>query len=174
MWLSVLPGAVTLAGGLIVLLSGFRPSALAGSWLAALAGAWFAVGHLLAGHWTGIPAAGTPVGGATRSVLEQIGFFTGLGVAIVFVAALALGRFTVVAVTDAVARSTSPVTGAAAEPAAADTVGAGAARSGAAATRSGAAARVRPVPVFRGRSRAADTSDAAETTATGAEAAPTR
>jgi hypothetical protein len=155
-WLEVLPGVVTLAGGLVVLLSRFRPAAVFASWLAALAGAWFAVGHLVAGNWTGLPGAGTPVGGATRSVLEQIGFFTGLGVMIVFVAALALGRFTVVAVADAAASAGRKA-------AAAD---AGAARSKVAAASS--APRVKPVPVFRGRSAAVDAADA-DTTETPAE-----
>jgi hypothetical protein len=152
MWLDVLPGVVTLAGGLVVLLSRFRPAALFGSWLAALAGAWFAVGDLIAGHWAGLPAPGTPVGGAARSALEQLGFFTGLGVAIVFVAALALGRFTVVAVADAAASSAGP----------ADTAKTGVAAGtepAAARTRIGALPRVIPVPVIRGRSRAADSAD---------------
>jgi len=100
MWLEVLPGVVTLLGGLVTLLSGFRPAAVLGAWLAALAGAWFAVGNLIAAGWTSIPRAGAPVGGTTRAALEQVGFFTGLGVVIVFVAALALGRFTVVAARD--------------------------------------------------------------------------
>ncbi len=103
MWLEVLPGAVTLLGGLVVLLSRFRPSALIGAWLAALAGAWFAVGGLIARRWPSLPTAGMPVGGTTRSLLEQVGFFTGLGIVIVFLAALALGRFTVVAVSDTAA-----------------------------------------------------------------------
>ncbi len=96
MWLEVLPGVVALVGGMVVLLSRFRPAAVFGAWLAALAGAWFAVGSLVAGRWSGLPAAGTPVGGRTSAVLEQLGFFTGLGVVIVFVAAAVLGRFTVV------------------------------------------------------------------------------
>ncbi len=103
MWLEVLPGVVTLVGGIVVLMSRFRPAAVLAAWLAALAGAWFAVGDLIAARWAGLPGAGTPVGGSARAVLEQIGFFTGLGVVIVFVAALALGRFTVVAARDAAA-----------------------------------------------------------------------
>jgi hypothetical protein len=150
MWLDVLPGVVTLAGGLVVLLSAFRPAVLLGSWLAALAGAWFAVGDLIANHWAGLPSPGTPVGDASRSALEQLGFFTGLGVVIVFVAALALGRFTVVAVADAAPSGAVPEAAPDTEPAAAR-------------TRTGVLPRVNPVPVFRGRSRADE--DATATTA---------
>ena len=157
MWLDVLPGVVTLAGGLVVLLSRFRLAAVFGSWLAALAGAWFVVGDLIATHWAGLPAPGTPVGGAARSALEQLGFFTALGVVIVFVAALALGRFTVVAVADA----------AAARVAKADAkAGAVATEPAGARTRVGALPRVSLVPAFRGRSRAADSADADATAAT--------
>lgn len=159
MWLEVLPGAVTLAGGLVVLISRFRPSAVLGAWLAALAGAWFAVGRLVAGRWSGLPAAGTPVGGSTRSVLEQIGFFTGLGIVIVFLAALALGRLTVVAVSDADAAA------ARAEAAAASSE-ARAAKTGALQSTIG---RARLVPVFRGRS-----ADAASARADAAQAATAR
>jgi len=148
-WLDVLPGAVTLACGLIVLLSRFRPLVVFGSWLAALAGAWFAVGDLIAGHWAGLPVPGTPVGGAARSALEQLGFFTGLGVVIIFVAALALGRFTVVGVADAAARSGAAT-------AATDAAGT---RAAPARSRLGALPRIKPVPVFRGRSRAGDSTD---------------
>jgi len=157
MWLDILPGVVTLAGGLVVLLSRFRPAAVFGSWLAALAGAWFVVGDLIATHFAGLPAPGTPVGGAARSALEQLGFFTALGVVIVFVAALALGRFTVVAVADA----------AAARVAKADAkAGAVATEPAGARTRVGALPRVSLVPAFRGRSRAADSADADATAAT--------
>jgi len=43
---------------------------------------------------------GTPVGGTLTRVVEQIGFFAGLGVVIVFLAALALGRLSVVGIRD--------------------------------------------------------------------------
>jgi hypothetical protein len=157
MWLDLLPGVVTLAGGLVVLLSRFRPAAVFGSWLAALAGAWFVVGDLIATHWAGLPAPGTPVGGAARSALEQLGFFTALGVVIVFVAALALGRFTVVAVADAATRRAARADAKAGVPAT---------EPAAARTRVGALPRVSLVPAFRGRSRAADSADADATAAT--------
>lgn len=101
-WLSVLPGAVTVLGGLIVLLSANRAVAVLGAWLAALSGAWFVVGATISTLWTadGRSAAGEPVGGETARAFEQIGFFTGVGIAIVFFAALALGRFTVVGAKD--------------------------------------------------------------------------
>ncbi len=101
MWLEILPGAAAILGGLVVLLSGHRAIAILGAWLAAVAGAWFAVGNLAAVVWISSSAAGTPAGSKDMIVLEQIGFFTGLGVVIVFVAALAIGRFTVVAARDA-------------------------------------------------------------------------
>jgi hypothetical protein len=141
MWLEVLPGVVALVGGLVVLLSRFRPAALIGAWLAALAGSWFAVGGLIAGRWSSLPTAGAPVGNTTRSLLEQIGFFTGLGVVIVFLAALALGRLSVVAVGDAAAVR---------EPKADDAPKA-----------SSTWPRIRPVKVFSGRPK-----DAEETKAT--------
>lgn len=105
--LEILPGGATAVGGLIVLVSRFRPAALFGAWLAALSGAWFAVGGIVSVLWTsdGVTAAGTPVGGTSARVAEQIGFFAGLGVVIVFLAALALGRFTVVGI-----REAAPVT----------------------------------------------------------------
>jgi hypothetical protein len=97
LWLEVLPGAATLLGGLIVLLATARPVAMFGACLAAVSGAWFVVGTPLSTLWTtgSVPAAGLPVGSSLTRVVEQIGFFGGLGAAIVFFAALALGRFTV-------------------------------------------------------------------------------
>jgi hypothetical protein len=101
LWLEVVPGVVTLVGGGTVLVSRFRPAALFGAWLAALAGAWFAVGTLVASHWHRVPSAGIPLGGTTRVALEQAGFFFGLGIVIVFLAALVLGRLSIVAASDA-------------------------------------------------------------------------
>jgi hypothetical protein len=100
LWMELLPGVAVLVGGVFVLMSRHRAVAVLAAWLAAAGGAWFAVGGLVAARWTSLPSAGTPVGGATRMVLEQIGFFVGLGVVIVFLAGLAMGRFTVVSARD--------------------------------------------------------------------------
>lgn len=110
LWLEILPAIGTLAGGLIVLISALRPVAMAGAWLAALSGAWFVIGSALAALWThGGVAAGTPVGGTLVRTVEEIGFYTGLGVAVVFLAALALGRFSVVTVRDGRIAGEEPV-----------------------------------------------------------------
>jgi hypothetical protein len=103
-WLEIVPGAATFLGGIILLASASRPLAMVGAELAAAAGAWFALGMVLIPLW---PAAstlnpGSPAGTTTvLRQLEHLGFYTGLGVVIVFVAALALGRLTVVGVRDA-------------------------------------------------------------------------
>ena len=101
-WLEILPAAGTLLGGLILLASKFRPMALLGASLAAASGAWFAVGSALAPLWTNTVAAqGFPVGGQLARAMEQIGYFTGLGVAIVCIASVALGRLSLVSIRDA-------------------------------------------------------------------------
>jgi hypothetical protein len=102
-WLEIAPGAAAFIGGLIVLVSSLRPVAMFGAWLAALAGAWFAAGITLSVLWTkgGVSAIGSPVGGTVARTAEQIGFFTGLGVVIAFLAALVIGRLSVVGVRDA-------------------------------------------------------------------------
>jgi hypothetical protein len=102
-WLEIVPGVVTILGGIILLASASRPVAMVGAELAAVAGAWFALGTVLSPIW---PAAstlnpGSPAGTTTlMRQLEHLGFFTGLGVVIVFVAALALGRLMVVGIRD--------------------------------------------------------------------------
>jgi hypothetical protein len=102
LWLDILPGAAAFLGGLIVLTSSYRPTAHFGAWLAAFSGAWFALGGLIGPTWIKMQMVpGTPVGDAAHRTLEQIGFFTGLGVAIVLLAAMAIGRFSVISVSDA-------------------------------------------------------------------------
>ena len=102
LWLEILPGAAVFVGGLIVLTSSYRPTAHFGAWLAALSGAWFVLGSLVGPTWIGMHMEpGTPVGDSATRALEQIGFFTGLGVAIVLLAAMAIGRFSVISVGDA-------------------------------------------------------------------------
>jgi hypothetical protein len=97
LYMVILPAAATFLGGLMALLSANRATAAFGGWLAALGGAWFVVGGPLSPIWAGRNApAGVPLGlAATQRAVEQIGIFTGLGVVIVFLAALSLGRFTV-------------------------------------------------------------------------------
>jgi hypothetical protein len=97
LYLSVLPGAAAVLGGLLMFISP-RITALGGL-LAALGGAWFVIGvPVLAvarpGTGPGSPAtaSGAMFGPATMHLLENIGFFSGLGALIVFVAAVALGR----------------------------------------------------------------------------------
>ena len=102
LWLEILPAVATVLGGLILLGSASRVAIQFGAWLAAAAGAWFVVGQLFSRLWTGgAPAAGVPAGSSTlQIVLEQIAFFAGLGVVIVFFSALALGRTSVIGVAD--------------------------------------------------------------------------
>jgi hypothetical protein len=113
-WLEFLPAAGAFLGGVILLASKFRPMALLGASLAAASGAWFAVGSALAPLWThNLFAQGFPVGGHIARAMEQIGFFPGLGVVIVCIASIAIGRLSLVSVRDA-----SVVRPAVAEPAA--------------------------------------------------------
>ena len=99
LWLEILPGVATMLGGLMVTLTSYRPVAHFGSWLAGVSGAWFAVGSVLGPSWSRSQlSAGTPVGASLTRALEQIGFFTGLGLVIVLLAALAFGRASVIGV----------------------------------------------------------------------------
>ena len=96
-WLEVLPGAAAGLGGLLLLVTANRMVALFGAWLAAAAGAWFLVGPVLGRLWGGPEgSAGSPVGSTTAQVVEQIGFFTGVGAAILLLGAHAGGRLGVV------------------------------------------------------------------------------
>jgi hypothetical protein len=99
LWLSIVPAAAAILGGLIVLASdGAAPF---GAFLAALGGIWFIIGPLvsvykLASHGiaTGSPVVshGALFDPATMRFLEQVGFFYGLGVVILFFAAVSLGE----------------------------------------------------------------------------------
>jgi hypothetical protein len=99
LWLEVLPGAAVLLGGILLMIATGRHVALFGAMLAAAAGAWFTLGTTLSPLWNnhvtlgGSPAASTQF----MRIMEQLGFFTALGVVIVFVAAAAFGRILSVA-----------------------------------------------------------------------------
>jgi hypothetical protein len=110
LYLSIVPGAAALIGGLLAVLASHRAVGVLGALLAALGGGWFILGGpiIALAVKSGSISPGTPLKGAvgslssaTRVFLETLGFFTGTGVLIVFLAALALGRFSVVSVRDA-------------------------------------------------------------------------
>lgn len=93
-WLEVLPAAVTVVGGLLLLTSAHRAAAMLGGWLAVVAGAWFVVGRVFAAPLdidVGVPVAGTNM----KAALIELSFFYGLGAVIVFLGAVALGRLSI-------------------------------------------------------------------------------
>lgn len=99
-WLQVLPGAVAVVGGLLLLASRNRATAMLGGWLAVVAGAWFVVGRAFAGPLN-LGDVGTPVAATdTKRVWLELTYFYGLGALIVFLGALALGRLSVRSVRD--------------------------------------------------------------------------
>jgi hypothetical protein len=101
--LEVLPAVATVLGGLALIGSASRISGAVGAWLAAAGGAWFVTGQWFSTLWNdGVMQAGVPTATSDAGqVGEWIGFFLGLGVVIVFLAAMALGRMSVVSVRDA-------------------------------------------------------------------------
>lgn len=97
LWLEILPGGAAVLGGLLLIIVANRYLALFGAFLGIISGAWFAVGNVLAPLWTTAAPAGVPAGTTTlMRVVEVIGFFTGLGAAMILVAAFAAGRVSAV------------------------------------------------------------------------------
>jgi hypothetical protein len=94
LWLELLPGAAVFLGGFLLMVARGRHTALFGALLAAVAGAWFTLGTVLSPLWNHhVPMGGSPASTTVyMRIMEQLGFFTALGVVIVFVAAVALGR----------------------------------------------------------------------------------
>ena len=98
-WLEVAPGAAAFLGGFLLTVSAHRVTAMFGGWLAAAGGAWFVLGTVVTPWWRA-GNIGTPIGSIDQTVWERIGMFAGLGVVIVFLAAVALGRISVIGVRD--------------------------------------------------------------------------
>jgi len=94
LWLEILPGAAVFLGGFLLMIARGRHTALFGALLAAAAGAWFTLGTVLSPLWNNhVTMGGSPASSTVyMRIMEQLGFFTALGVVIVFVAAAALGR----------------------------------------------------------------------------------
>ena len=110
LWLSIVPGAAALLGGVAVTFASHRAVGLFGAALACLGGAWFIVGVPVArvlivnaSISPGLPLARSvgSISVAKWQFLEGLGFFTVTGILILFFGALALGRFSVVGVRDA-------------------------------------------------------------------------
>ena len=94
LWLELLPGAAVVLGGFLLMIARGRHTALFGALLAAAAGAWFTLGTILSPLWNNHVAMGGSPASSTvyMRIMEELGFFSALGVVIVFVAATALGR----------------------------------------------------------------------------------
>lgn len=110
LWLEILPGAAVFLGGLLLLVSAGRHTALFGGLLAAAAGAWFTLGTVFSPLWNHhVAMGGAPVASTvSMRIAEQVGFFTGLGVVIVFIAAFAVGRI-ISLPADEVVEETAPI-----------------------------------------------------------------
>jgi hypothetical protein len=94
LWLELLPGAAVFFGGFLLMIARGRHVAMFGALLAAAAGAWFTLGPVLSPLWNNHVVMGGSPASATvyMRIMEQLGFYTALGVVIVFVAGAALGR----------------------------------------------------------------------------------
>lgn len=99
-WLEVLPGAVTVLGGLLLLVSRNRATAMLGGWLAVAAGAWFVVGRALAAPLA-LGNVGSPVAVTeAKTVVLELAYFSGLGAVVIFLSAVAVGRLSVRSIRD--------------------------------------------------------------------------
>jgi pyruvate/2-oxoglutarate dehydrogenase complex dihydrolipoamide acyltransferase (E2) component len=99
-WFHVLPGALTVLGGLLLLLSRSRVVTIFGAWLAVVSGAWLIVGPALAEVVNLSPGRPDPTSREGVRAFASLLFFYGIGAVILFVAALALGRLSVHSVRD--------------------------------------------------------------------------
>jgi hypothetical protein len=100
-WFEVLPGAAAFLGGILLLLSTSRVVTSLGGWLAAGGGVWLIIGPPLDRVLTGINlGAPDPTSSNGVQALESLLLFYGIGAAILLLAALALGRLSVLSVRD--------------------------------------------------------------------------
>ena len=101
-WLSVLPGAVAVIGGLLMIRGGTRSSISLGAMLGLGAGLWFVAGPVVSSLWNnGTVTVGPPLGAhnLTRA-LEWIGYFYGVGALLILFSSYALGFIAALPVVD--------------------------------------------------------------------------
>jgi hypothetical protein len=107
LYYSIIPAAVVLVGGVLMAVTRNRGAGMFGGILAALGGAWFGIGQT----FTSVVlkksiAAGDPIlksGEKLTSLhayVETLTLFTGLALVVVFLGALAIGRFAMLAAAD--------------------------------------------------------------------------
>ncbi len=107
LYYSIIPAAAVLVGGLLAAVTRNRAIGLSGGLLAALGGAWFGIGQTFTAIVLkrSIPG-GSPIlrSGETLTSLhayvEMLTLFAGLGLVVVFVGALTIGRFSMLAAAD--------------------------------------------------------------------------
>jgi len=107
LYYSIIPAAVVLLGGLIAVISRNRGLGVFGGLLATLGGIWFSFGQTFV---TVVLKKSFPVGspilhaGSTatglRSTLETLTLFSGVGLLVVLIGAVAMGRFSLLAASD--------------------------------------------------------------------------
>jgi len=111
LYLSAVPGGAAVLGGLAVILTRSRFVGVTGTLVAALGGAWFVAGTGITTNLLKLTSisAGTPLGFSgtagqpytVHAYLEVLALFTGVGVLIVFVAAVGCGRVSILSARDA-------------------------------------------------------------------------
>jgi hypothetical protein len=110
LYLSAVPGAAAVLGGLAVLLTRSRFVAVLGGLLAALGGAWFIAGAGVTTYIVksasisqGVPLGYNPTTGSfdQHAYTELLALFTGVGALILFAAAVACGRVSILSARDA-------------------------------------------------------------------------
>ena len=107
LYYSIIPAAAVLVGGLLAVMSRNRGLGVFAGLLATLGGIWFSIGQtfmtvvLKKSFPVGSPilhAGATPTG--LRATLETLTLFGGLGLLVVLVGAVAMGRFSMLAAMD--------------------------------------------------------------------------
>src|ERR1017187_7853771 len=110
LYLSLVPGAAAVLGGLLLLGTRSRAAGMFGGLRAAAGGAWFIAGagivDIVLNRTSikpGAPLAhaGSGIGSAAKWMfLEEIGFFAGVGILIILFGAIAIGRLSMVSARD--------------------------------------------------------------------------
>jgi hypothetical protein len=100
LWLSLVPGVVTIIAGAVLVVATRRGTLVAASSVAVLAGIWIVIGPQTSLLWHGTMQAGPAAGGVHRRLLEVLGYSLLSGSLIAVIASFTLGRSSVASVED--------------------------------------------------------------------------